>query len=176
MWCQHLQSLDRKPFHPPPLCSFISFSPSQYMVHVLLITSKSRSRPRASTFTAHMVWSSHLPSLEIPLLTPTLKHPGSSQVCAGTYCTRGLQTHPCQILTRADAACKHKHIRGETLVLCARTRLILPSFPWGLFDWQCPLQKGIMMEKGRGGGVEVPWRGEGFWGWSDREWEGGLGD
>lgn len=146
------------------------------MVHVLLITSKSRSRPWASTFTAHMVWSSRLPSLEIPLRTPTLKHPRSSQVCAGTYCTRGLQTHPCQILTRADAACKHKHIRGETLVLCARTLLILPSFPWGLFDWQCPLQKGIMMEKGRGGGVEVPWRGEGFWGWSNREWERGLGD
>lgn len=144
------------------------------MVHVLLITTKSRSRPRASTFTAHMVWSSRLPALEIPLLTPTLKHPGPSRVCSGTCRTRGLQTHPCQILTCADAVCRHKHIQGETLVLCAHTRLILHSFPWGLFDWQCLLQKGIMMEKRRG--VEVPWRGEGFWGWSNREWERGLGD
>lgn len=144
------------------------------MVHVLLITSKSRSRPRASTFTAHMVWSSRLPSLEIPLPTPIWKHPGPSRVCTGTYRTRGLQMHPCQILTPVDAVCTHKRIWAETLVLCARTRLILPSFPWGLFDWQCPLQKGIMMEKGRG--VEVPWRGEGFWSWSNREWERRLGD
>lgn len=49
------------------------------MVHVLLITSKSRSRPRASTFTAHMVWSSGLPWLEIPLPNPNLRYPGPSR-------------------------------------------------------------------------------------------------
>lgn len=58
---------------------FAPSPPHQYMVHVLLITSKSRSRPRASTFSAHMVWSSRPPSLEIPLPTPTLKHPGPSR-------------------------------------------------------------------------------------------------
>lgn len=122
--------------HPPP--------PSQYMVHVLLITSKSRSRPRASTFSSHMVWSSRPPSLEIPLPTPTLKHPGPSRAWSVNASV--------PVLTHVNAACMQTQAptRSDTRVTCMYTSH--PAFiPLGPFWLTVPAPARDYEGKGEGG-------------------------
>lgn len=150
------------PSAPSLLLHLLSRPPSQYMVHVLLITTKSRSRPRASTFTAHMVWSSRLPALEIPLLTPTLKHPGPSRVCSGTCRTRGLQnaslpdSNPCRWLYADISTYKGRHLRY--VHIHASSCIHSPGV--FLIDSACS-RKGLWWKRGGGGGGWGPVEGWG---------------
>lgn len=151
---------------------FVSSSPSSYKGHVLLITPKSRSSPRAFTFSSHMVWSNRLLCWKSPnshFIAPcTCLHVYRYVICVVCAC-KHIQT---QNVTHAVAICKHTHILKHTCPYMS-----YPAFlPWSPFDWQCLLQQGIMVENRGGGGIEVLGRGKGVWGRSKGEWERGLED
>ena len=57
----------------------------------------------------------------------------------------------------SDLKCRYCMLTHTHIYLHAHTS---PHafLPWGLFDWQCPLLQGIMVETRGGGGTEEGWR------------------
>lgn len=152
-----------------PLFAPLSPLPLPHIRFMCCWLPKSRSSPRAFTFSSHMVWSNHLLCWKSPnshFIAPcACLHVYRYVICVVCAC-KHIQT---QNVTHAVAICKHTHILKHTCPYMS-----YPAFlPWSPFDWQCLLQQGIMVENR---GVEVLGRGEGVWGRSKGEWERGLGD
>lgn len=150
--------------------------PLPHTVHVLLITPKSRSGPRAFTFSDHMVWSSGAPLLEIPPPAPTIKHPTPTNMCTGRQCMWFVHIYPIQNVN----TCTHllytnitHHVPIHTHT-SAHARLPPLSFPGVLLiDSACSC-KGLWWKTVGVDGVGVLWRGEGVWGRGEGDWERGL--
>lgn len=142
-------------------------------VHVLLITPKSRSGPRASTFFTHMVWCSDALSLETPptRLPPIRPHirifvwTRSYAFCGCAHIYTQVWTH-----TRVLYANKHTHSPTHTFTYTSSPQLP----PLGSFWLTVPAPA---RDYGGRQGVEAVGRGDGLWGRArESEKEGwGLG-